>query len=88
MTKINKDQLILVNYINVKNVDAKDIQKFIADVVDSAKDMFDDTVAVLHVPVVDSESRIECINPKYIVQDNKDWEEKINELIEYLNNLN
>lgn len=88
MTKINKDQLILANYINVKNVDAKDIQKFIADVADSAKDMFDDTVAVLHVPVVDSESRIECINPKYIVQDDKHWEEKINELIEYLNNLN
>ena len=86
--KINKDQLILVNYINVKNIDAKDIQKFIADVADSTKDIFDDTVAVLHVPVTDSESRIECINPKYIIQDNKDWEKKINKLIEYLNNLN
>lgn len=88
MTKINKDQLILVNYINVGNIDAKDIQRLIADIANSTADMFDNTVAVLHVPVTDSESRIECINPKYIVQDNKDWEEKINKLIEYLNNLN
>lgn len=85
--KISKDQLILVNYINVSNIDAKDIQKLIADIANSTTDIFDDTVAVLHVPVIDSESRIECINPKYIVQDNKDWEEKINKLIEYLNNL-
>ena len=59
--KISKDQLILVNYINVSNIDAKDIQKLIADIANSTADIFDDTVAVLHVPVIDSESRIECI---------------------------
>ena len=71
------NKLILVYYIGVKSIDDEDIPEYMNKV---AKSISINSVEceIIFIPVMSYDTRIECINPKYITD---------NELIFKHNNL-
>lgn len=67
------DSLILVFYLNVGNMEGLEMEKFIHSV---TKSMFSEETmkkigaTTFVIPVRNTDSRIECINPNYIVDEN------------------
>lgn len=66
---LNKDKTILVAYINVSGVHDCDISVFIQEAVDNLKPKEDDSILFYAVPVRGEESRLECINPKLVSEE-------------------
>jgi hypothetical protein len=57
------DKLVLVYYVNIGNIDDSDVEPYLNRV----KDMLTDTNMVQYfIPVRDQETKIECINPKLV----------------------
>lgn len=80
---LTKDSLIIVFYINVSDVDPQEMPVYMNDIKDNfAKDKADDVVEIF-IPIKNGDSRVECINPK-AVSDNDML--RINTLINELNN--
>ena len=79
-TMSDKDRLILVFYVDVSNMDAADVPEFLSESVgDFFRDVFDDTVKVLWIPI-HGETHVEAINPKLISQE--EWDNKYSKVIE------
>ena len=81
-------KLILVYYISTIGVDPDDIEPYFVQLKNriAAQSVSDDT-EIIFVPVV-GETRIECINPKYITDSEliKEHERKMSVLHEHLQN--
>ena len=69
----------LVIYLNIAGIPSEDVVEYINKVTEVIK--FDDSVQRLIVPVRGEETKIECINPVLLTEEQyKDAEEKINTL--------
>lgn len=66
---LNKDKTILIAYINVGGVNDSDLSAFIQEAVDNLKPKEDDSILFYAVPVRGEESRLECINPKLVSEE-------------------
>lgn len=76
---MDKDKLFLVIYLNIASIPSEDVIEYINKVTEVIK--FDDSVQRLIVPVRGEETKIECINPVLLTEEQyKDAEEKINTL--------
>jgi hypothetical protein len=76
---MDKDKLFLVICLNIANIPSQDVVEYINKVAEVTK--FDDSVQRLIVPVRGEETKIECINPVLLTEDQyKDVEDKINTL--------
>ena len=76
---MDKDKLFLVIYLNIASIPSEDVVEYIKKVTEVIK--FDDSVLRLIVPVRGEETKIECINPVLLTEEQyKDAEEKINTL--------
>ena len=74
---MDKDKLFLVIYLNITDILSEDVVEYINKVAEVTK--FDDSVRLLIVPVRGEETKIECINPALLTEEQyKDVEEKIN----------
>ena len=58
---LDKDKIIIIMYVNVDYIDVCDIPTYTQEISDHIR--FDESVIRLIVPVRDMETRIECINP-------------------------
>lgn len=58
---MDKDKLFLVIYLNITGIHSADVVEYINEVTEVVK--FDDSVQRLIVPVRGEETKIECINP-------------------------
>jgi len=68
-----KDKIILVCYINVTNVDNSDVHRLCSDFANGISNIIDNTVEYFILPVIDSQTRIECINP--VLLDEKQYQD-------------
>lgn len=76
---MDKDKLFLVIYLNIASIPSADVVEYISKVAEVTN--FDDSVQRLIVPVRGEETKIECINPMLLTEEQyKDVEEKINTL--------
>lgn len=64
---MSDEKLILVHYINIGNLSIDQVEEFI-NKVRKMTDGVDDNMSY-YIPVRDSESRVECINPKLVDKD-------------------
>lgn len=75
---MDKDKLFLVLYLNVGNINIVDVPAYVENTAKALK--MDESVMTLIVPVRE-ESRVECINPVLLTDEQyKDVEEKIKRL--------
>jgi hypothetical protein len=63
------EKIILVHYINIGNIDGKDVSKIMEDVVNKLSPKEEDNIISYWIPVREGESRVECINPKLVSQE-------------------
>ena len=76
---MDKDKLFLVIYLNIASIPSEDVLEYINKVTKVIE--FDDSVQRLIVPVRGEETKIECINPVLLTEEQyKEVEEKINSL--------
>lgn len=66
---MENDKLILVYYISVKHMDMEDIAEYMYKVREKINIPGFDGHSIF-VPVLTDETRIECINPKYVTDEN------------------
>lgn len=86
------DKLILVLYLNVGNTQGLEMENFVRSV---SKAMFsEETISKLNattfvIPVRNSDSRLECINPNYIIDGDlyAAHQAKLTELNDHINNM-
>lgn len=62
------DKPLIVIYINVKNVNDRDMLYYLENASNAIGRGFDDTVQILFMPTFDKsgESRVEVLNPRYV----------------------
>jgi hypothetical protein len=80
-------RLILVFYIDVSRVYKKDVSSYINEVATALSKADDDTDKYF-IPVYESESRVECLNPVMLNEDEyTEVKHKLDEINEYYKNL-
>jgi len=80
--KISKNNLILVCYLDVRYVESDNLYGYLDDFYKNMSAVIDDTVNLIIVPIR-SESRVECINPVLLNEEQyKKTEEKVKNLQE------
>lgn len=79
---LDKDKIILVVYVNISYIDIADVAEYMHKITDTIT--FDDSVLRLFIPIRDSETRIECINPKRISDEEYI---RVSELVENAQNM-
>ena len=78
---MDKDKLFLVIYVNIDNIHMSDVSEYLMAF--ARQTTFDETVMRIIVPVRDQETRVECINPVLLTEEQyKEVEEKIKTLQE------
>ena len=65
---MSKDKLILIHYIDVGNISYKDVEEHLLKIRDQMSPPKDEHISYF-IPVRDSDSRVECINPKLVDKD-------------------
>jgi hypothetical protein len=63
------EKIILVHYINVGNIDGNDVSRLMEDVVKKFSPKGEDNIISYWIPVREQETRVECINPKLVSQE-------------------
>ena len=66
---MNKEKIILVHYINVGNIVGNDVSKLMEDVVKIFSPKGEDNIISYWIPVREGETRVECINPKLVSEE-------------------
>ena len=79
---LDKDKIILVIYADVSRINTLDIPEYMHEITDAIT--FDDSVLRLFIPTMDSETRVECISPKRISDEEY---VKVSELVENAQNM-
>lgn len=78
----DKDKLILVAYINTVGISNAKAAALTSEIYYKLLHKFDNTVKVLVFPVHDGQTRVEVVNPKYVIYGQEiipeDIQEKIN----------
>jgi len=72
-----KDKIILVYYLDIRYINSSDVNQYLFDFYEKIKEENDDSVYQIIIPVREA-SRVECINPKLISEDEY---KKVEELI-------
>lgn len=93
---VDKNKIILVIYINIENIDRADVPAYLNESQKALDNFFDNSVLKLFVPVRNQETRIECINPKLVseeeyknaVEITEDAKKKLDEFLNSFNNEN
>jgi len=80
------DNLILVYYIGTALISEDDIGQYVQAIMDKIKTDSKIVGEIIVIPTKQIDSRIECINPKYITEDEllRDHRLKMDQLQEYL----
>ena len=88
------EKIILVHYINIANMNYNDVNKFMEEVVVKFSPKEEDNIISYWIPVNNGETRVECINPKLVSEE--DYleakivldrnQEVVNEIINWKNN--
>ena len=88
------EKIILVHYINIGNMDYNDVNKFMEEIAEKFSLKEEDNIISYWIPVNNGETRVECINPKLISEE--DYleakkvldrnQEIVNEIINWKNN--
>lgn len=68
MKKINNNVKILVIYVGVAGVRSEDIENYVNNVAKRITPTTFDSEIII-IPVQSTETRVECINPKYITDE-------------------
>jgi len=63
------EQIILVHYINVGNISMEDVEPFIQKIAIKMRPKPEEQCHSYFVPIRNGDSRVECINPKLIGED-------------------
>ena len=63
------EKIILVHYINVGNIDGNDVSKIMEDIVNKFSPKEEDNIISYLIPVREGETRVECINPKLVSEE-------------------
>lgn len=78
---LDKDKLILGIYVNIDRINTSDVDEYLTEFASTVK--FDDSVMRFIIPVRGEESRVECINPVLLTEEQyKETEEKVKKLQE------
>lgn len=81
MDMTDKDKLFLVIYVNIDNIHMSDVSAYLEAF--ARQTTFDESVMRLIIPVRGEETRVECINPVLLTEEQyKETEEKIKNLQE------
>ena len=84
-----KDKLILVAYINIGFIHIEDVSSYLEQSAKILRDGTDDSVLLYIIPVRGHESRLECINPKLVSEEEYEKARQVcAELQDRLTNLN
>ena len=76
---LDKNKLFIVIYVDVRGIHDSDVVSYIKEIASSIQ--YDESIAKLIIPTRESETRVECINPVLLTEDQyKDVEDKINTL--------
>jgi len=76
---MDKDKLFLVCYLNIGNISAKDVNEYLFTFAKSLT--YDESIERIIIPTRKGESRIECINPVLLTDEQyKEVEEKVKNL--------
>lgn len=89
---LDKDKTILVIYVNIGSIDGADVPAYMEQLTRTV--IFDDSILRLFIPVRESETRVECINPKRISDEEylkvsefvEDVQKKLDEVLNSFNN--
>jgi len=84
----NQNKLILVYYISIADVEIDAVEEFMERVMNKiSSNSVSENSEIIAIPIY-GESRVDCINPKYITDSNliKKHERLMSELHEKLNN--
>ena len=66
---MSKEKIILIHYINVGNIDGNDVSKMMEDVINKFSLKEEDNIISYWIPVREGETRVECINPKLVSEE-------------------
>ena len=88
------EKIILVHYINIGNMDYNDVNKFMEEVAVKFSPKEEDNIICYWIPVNNGETRVECINPKLVSEEDYSEAKKVldrnqeivNEIINWKNN--
>jgi len=66
---MNKEKIILIHYINVGNIDGNDVSEMMENVVKKFSPKEEDNIISYWIPVREGDTRVECINPKLVSEE-------------------
>jgi hypothetical protein len=66
---MSKEKIILIHYINVGNIDGNNVSEMMENVVNKFSPKEEDNIISYWIPVREGETRVECINPKLVSQE-------------------
>ena len=76
---LDKDKLFLVCYLNVGSIPAEDVGEYLHSFVEAFT--YDESIERIVIPTREDESRVECINPILLTDEQyKEVEEKVRSL--------
>lgn len=73
------NKIILVHYVNVSKLSDNEIPEYFNNLVEHYKKYMDDSILQYWIPILNGDSRIECLNPKLVT------EQEFTNAYEYLN---
>lgn len=87
---LDKDKLFIIIYVDVRNVNRVDVSEYLRPIANAT--VFDESVIRLIIPTRDSETRVECINPVLLTEEQygetkkriEDLAEKVKEALDTL----
>ena len=66
---MSKEKIILIHYINVGNIDVNNVSEMMEDVINKFYLKEEDNIISYWIPVREGETRVECINPKLVSEE-------------------
>ena len=66
---MSKEKIILIHYINVGNIDGNNVSEMMENVVKKFSPKGEDNIISYWIPVREGETRVECINPKLVSEE-------------------
>ena len=88
------EKIILVHYINIGNINYNDVNKLMEEITVKFSPKEEDIIICYWIPVNNGETRVECINPKLVSEEDYSEAKKVldrnqeivNEIINWKNN--
>jgi hypothetical protein len=66
---MSKEKIILIHYINVGNIDGNDVSEMMENIVNKFSPKEEDNIISYWIPVREGDTRVECINPKLVSEE-------------------